>query len=416
MTTLLDRTRCLHPNRIVGVDVARCVALLGMMGTHIVAEYASRSTNDYSWVHVAFAGRASALFCVLAGVSLSLTSWRDGRVRPGADYGIVVRAALIAVIGLTLELAGASIAIILLNYAVLFALGAALLRLPTVTLGVLATTWWLIGPITSYAFRASGFVPDNTFQVPSWLSLAEPTTLGWELLLTGYYPVWTWVAYLMVGMLIGRMDLRSPQLAWQLLIGGAAAAAVAWVVSKILIARIDVSDVLAFPPGLDLYGRMPPEYVLQSGFYGAVPTTSWWWLATHASHSGTPPEVLGTTGTALATLGAALLASTAALRHAIGTWLVWPFAATGSMTLTLYSLHILLLGWAQMPDDGIFFWSEIGTWPWTVQATLLVTLAATWSLTRLRGPLEMVLSAAASAARRFNTPANSDTPRQPTHP
>ena len=45
--------------------------------------------------------------------------------------------------------------------------------------------------------------------MPSFDSLAEPVTLLRELLLTGYYPVATWLPYLLVGMVLGRLDLRS---------------------------------------------------------------------------------------------------------------------------------------------------------------------------------------------------------------
>lgn len=403
MTALLNRVRCLQPDRIIGVDVARCVALVGMMGTHIVDDYSTKHPNSYSWVHVVFAGKASALFCLLAGISLTITSWREGTVRPGAEYSIAVRAALIALLGLTLELAEASIAIILVNYAVLFVLGMCLLRLPTVALGIAVSCWWLIGPITSYAIRSYPEVPAPTYQVTSWLSLADPTTLGWELMFTGYYPAWTWVAFLMTGMLIGRMDIRSSQVAWRLFLGGASIAFGAWGLSKALVAKIEVNTVLAFPPDLELFGFMTPEHVLQSGAYGAVPTTSWWWLVTSAPHSGTPPEVLGATGTAVAVVGACLLGARAAT-HRMGTWLMWPLAAAGSMPLTLYSLHVVLLGRSSgFPGEGAA-WINIGSWPWTAQSVVFVVAAAAWSLTGLRGPLEMVLSGSARAARRIGRP------------
>src|SRR5699024_10763774 len=67
--TVLDR---LSPRgRLVGLDVARGIALLAMMVTHIFA--LGDETGMPTWA-AAFAGRASALFAVLAGCSLVLST------------------------------------------------------------------------------------------------------------------------------------------------------------------------------------------------------------------------------------------------------------------------------------------------------------------------------------------------------
>jgi len=56
--------------RLVGVDVARCLALLGMMATHVLAETdPDGSISASQWLA---GGRASSLFALLAGVSLAL--------------------------------------------------------------------------------------------------------------------------------------------------------------------------------------------------------------------------------------------------------------------------------------------------------------------------------------------------------
>ena len=70
--------------RLAGVDAARAVALVGMMATHLepLEDEAGRPTP----VGVLFDGRASALFAVLAGVSIALmtggVSPRRGPARP----------------------------------------------------------------------------------------------------------------------------------------------------------------------------------------------------------------------------------------------------------------------------------------------------------------------------------------------
>ena len=94
--------------RIVGIDVARGVALIAMAATHmlLVVDSDDRSLTAVGWL---FAGRASALFAVLAGVSLAIVTGGVAPVAPARDrrrarVTIAVRAALIALLGLVLAL------------------------------------------------------------------------------------------------------------------------------------------------------------------------------------------------------------------------------------------------------------------------------------------------------------------------
>ena len=75
--------------------MARCLALLGMVATHVLVE---RDADGSLNVTQALAGgRASALFAVLAGVSIALVSGRrrppTGGTRARATAGLVVRGA-----------------------------------------------------------------------------------------------------------------------------------------------------------------------------------------------------------------------------------------------------------------------------------------------------------------------------------
>ena len=75
-------------DRLVGVDVARCLALLGMVATHVLlGQEPDGSLTDSQWLA---GGRAAALFAVLAGVSIALMTGRRtpvrGRERDGAAW------------------------------------------------------------------------------------------------------------------------------------------------------------------------------------------------------------------------------------------------------------------------------------------------------------------------------------------
>ena len=60
----------IRSGRLVGLDVARCLALLGMVATHVLDE--RTPAGDLTTAQWLAGGRASALFAVLAGVSLAL--------------------------------------------------------------------------------------------------------------------------------------------------------------------------------------------------------------------------------------------------------------------------------------------------------------------------------------------------------
>ena len=73
------------------------------------------------------------------------------------------------------------------------------------------------------------------------------------------------------------------------------------------------------------------------------------------------------------------------------TALLRPLAAAGSMTLTLYSLHLLLLSWSVMPGGGTGL---------LIQTVLVVAFALVWSRFHARGPLEEIVARATGAVRR----------------
>ena len=188
--------------RLVGVDVARCLALLGMIATHVVmAREPDGSLSTLQWLA---GGRASALFAVLAGVSLAIISGRRTPVTGGSrvrvSLAITIRALSLVVIGLVLAELGTGIAVILAYYGVLFVLALPFLGLGSRTLLVLAPAWAVVAPVVSHVVRP--LLPDRQFANPDLDQLAAPGHLLAELLLTGYYPALPWVAYVLLGLVM----------------------------------------------------------------------------------------------------------------------------------------------------------------------------------------------------------------------
>jgi uncharacterized membrane protein len=369
--------------RVVGVDVARAVALVGMMATHILPGI---EDGEVSLSHQLAAGRASALFAVLAGVSLVLVAGRRTPLR-GADWrgmlaGTVVRTALLALVGLLIGGVASGIAVILVYYAVLFLVAVPFLALRTAPLLAAAGAWALLAPAASHWLR--GRVPPTTYRVPDLDSLVAPGDLVRDLVLTGYYPVLTWLPYVLVGVVVGRLDLRSTATAGKLATVGAGAVAVSWLVSDALVARPGVrGELIRTFEGAGWRGDL--ETTLAHGLYGVTPPDSAWWLAVRAPHSGTTFDLLGTIGSACLVLAACLLLGRALPR------LCSVLFGAGAMTLTLYSLHVVLR------NEGWWDGDDMGTYVGQVLLVLGIGALVRWG--GHRGPLELLLGELSSGAR-----------------
>ncbi|HXV94716.1 MAG TPA: heparan-alpha-glucosaminide N-acetyltransferase domain-containing protein [Pseudonocardia sp.] len=356
--------------RLLGVDAARCVALVGMFSVHILPVTAPDGGETLAGADAA--GRSSALFAVLAGVGIALGTGgparpADGRAHLAAAAALVVRGALVALIGLLLVGLDPPVAVILAYYGLLFVVAAPLLRLPAAALAAGAVLACVLTPVLSHLLRRGG--PSGPGEQPGLGALAEPAGLLQTLALTGYYPVLTWTTYLLAGLAVGRLDLHRTRTAAGLLAGGAALAVAATAASALLLGPGGGGDVLG------------PGATQQR--YGTVPTDTWWWLAVEAPHTGTPLDLAHTTGTALAVLGAMLLLARFARP------LVWVPAAVGAVPLTLYVLHVVAVS-AHEGAAAFLLANVVGA----VVVGVLLRLAGR------RGPLEAVVSAAGRATRR----------------
>jgi len=343
------------PGRLVGLDVARCLALLGMVAVHVLP--------DPDLVHELASGRASALFAVLAGVTLALITGRErpvrGRARIAASVGLAVRAVMVAVIGLALGQLDSGLAVILTYYGLLFLLGLPFVGLGWRALLVLAGAWAVAAPVGSHLLRAQ--LPEFTFGVPSFEGLDEPVRLLTELTFTGYYPMVPWLAYLLAGMAVGRMDLTRRTVAAALAAGGLVLAVAATAVSR-----------WWADPALVRAAE-------ERRFSGTTPSDDWGWLLLADPHSGTPFDFLQTTGSAFVVMGGCLLVL-GLLRGRAERAVAVLFGA-GTMTLTLYSLHVVLRTeplWP--PDDG----TEAFRW----HVLVLLWIGALFVAVGMRGPLE----------------------------
>lgn len=326
--------------RIDGVDLARGLAIVGMITVHVAPPLA----GDAGWYSLPY-GHASTLFALVAGIGITLSTRRG----PVAEHRarLVWRTLWLAPVGIGLSLLGTPVAVILQYYALWFLLAAPVLRLGSRALAALTALGLLAGPTLLVWAQVTH---------PEWYVSTGQDIAGrgaWlgefgDVLLTGYYPTVSWVWLVYAGMLVSRLDLASTRVATWLLGGGAAVAAATYTLAA---AARDAIDLGRWQPWLDTTG-----------------------------HADTPPEMLASLGVAVAVVGACLL-----LCQYLGP-LMRPGTALGRFALTVYVGHIVVYSFARdaFHNDTVAGGVETTLWISGVSAVI----AMLWLAVLPRGPLE----------------------------
>ncbi|NYE47376.1 putative membrane protein YeiB [Spinactinospora alkalitolerans] len=393
-------------DRLIGVDVARGLAVLGMFVVHVGVGWSLADGSNA--LYPVAAGRSAALFALLAGVSIALLSG-GSRPRSGKEMGValwrvVIRGLIMLPVGTALTMMGTPVSVILAYYAVFFVLAAPLLDERWKVVAGTAAVLGVAGPLASFYLRGlmvrGGPLEGPVQAVDSYDPFAVYAGDGVvNFLVTGSYPAITWMPFVLAGLAIGRLDLRSVRVRWALVGVGSGLAVLAYGTSWVALYVLGGAQRLAAATDRATgapYGAEGVDAALYEGFGGAVPTSDWAWLLSAAPHSGTPLEVYGAGGVAIAVLGVCLLVSQY-LR-----WVVYPLAAVGALALTTYVGHILLIWVAEqglLEGTPLVFVTDQLAYSVLVGSVLAATV---WRLLVRRGPLEWPLHAVSMwAAKRI---------------
>lgn len=337
--------------RILGVDLARALAILGMLAVHIgPTDLPGLPARLYASPH----GRASLLFVLVAGVGVSLLVASRTTSVSEARWKLAWRATLLLPLGLALQELDHGANVILQDYALLFVLAILVVRLPDRWLMTMAAVSATLGPV---AFLWGRGTAPATFDRTS-TALSDPAgEILHGLVLSGPYPLITWLAPFAFGIWLGRRDLRSLRVRARLAVGGTATALGALVAARLLV------------------GTLGPPTAAGDPLH----------LATSAAHGQMPLWLIGGTGAAAAVLGVSLIVADLAPRTS------WPLVATGQLALTVYVAHLLALHAAPalLTSDRLVEAAVL----LAAFAVVLATGATAWRATFDRGPLELALHA-----------------------
>ncbi len=348
-------------SRIVGLDVARTLAICGMVFVHF-AMVLSHSDMTGPWLARmtdSLAGRPAALFMVLAGIGVTLRLQGQARNTGPIRKTLLKR-------GLFLFAAGIVNLVvwpgdILRVYGIAYVAAAWLL---------LARSWQLwsatLTVVLSFVILIF-FVDFETnwdFSRFHYADLWTPSGALLNLFYNGFRSVLPWLALMFLGMLVGRQDLRATRVRRRMFVMGAAL----WLAAA------------ASSVGLMNYFRAHPAGMDDETIVALFGTRSL---------PAMPLFLASSTGSALMVIMACVHLTENNARR--GTWLE-AAAATGQMAFTWYIAHIVVVAMLDIATDGR------GTVPATVTLASLVgfclmmlVLSCNYRRRFRYGPLERAL-------------------------
>lgn len=392
--------------RLVGVDLARALAVFGMYAVHLGP--APTSVSGFGgWLLGLAEGRASALFATLAGFSLMLIAGRmepkSGLAGRQARARIVIRAVILLAMGTALAMTDAGTVVILAYYGVYFLLALPLVRLRAKTLAIIAAVLAVFTPLAKVGLSAllSGSVAETVNAYDPLKRLSNVGVL--DLFVTGLYPTITWMTFVVAGMALGRADLGSGAVRRRLAAIGAALITfgygLPWLLTKFIDGLREAAE-QSWGRGAEKAGPAAAKTLGEGGKAMAEGGPkgmdgSGWGLLLARPHSSSTFDLAGSVGIAIiVVVGATVLLTRLS-------WLgrlLAPVVAVGTMSLTLYIGHFLVgeqigaLGKGQGAGNNsgmVLFWFIIGA----------TVFAWVWSRFFRRGPLEYLLHLATKAAK-----------------
>ena len=317
----MNETKQYHQNpagsstRILGYDFARALAVLGMILVNfkvVMCGWVTEPAWLAKFVNL-FQGKAAATFVVLAGVGLSLLSAKARRNNDKTllkiNRNMLLQRSLILLIGgfLYTPIWPADI---LHFYGIYIAIAAFLLAVPSKRIILLAVGTVGISILLLILFK---YETGWNFLTLTYLDLWSWAGMFRHLFFNGFHPVFPWLALMLYGMWLGRLDLQDVVIR-----------------KRVLIRSLFVMLTVEFLPRLLL----------------AWPGIEWLGISNNSGelYAGTspmPPFPLFIIS-GCATASAVICLSVRVTEKYAHSRLLKPLVHTGQMALTLYVAHVIV--------------------------------------------------------------------------
>ena len=355
--------------RIAGYDLARCLALFGL----VVASFSSGAGLVEFSLHYLFRIRLRSLmqdgsiatFLVLGGVGISLLTQRirvrnDSHASSDSRKQLIKRAVGLLVVGICCNLIWHTSLLSL--YSIYIIIGALLLTVSNRWLWSLVFV--CVATFVVFRFLVDRFVDLYEIRLTGQLWASHPWTVEdivYHLDQIGFHERFSWMVLLLIGLWLGRRDVRDPKVRRKLFLSG-------------IIVTLVAEGVF--------WGLVFGPLGLPSSRYRLAALK---WLVGDASVLWGSLNFLEMCGTAIAIIGASLMLTE---RYPAAKW-TKPFIATGQLALTLYVVHLIIDGgllWALGGSEFETLFSAIGS------AVIFCICGAAfshfWTKRFNRGPLE----------------------------
>lgn len=290
-------------DRLIGLDLARYLAFVGMVIVNfdVVMSYGIQNNEGLiNGLIGQIQGRASATFVVLAGIGLGLSSL----VKKSQTTNITLkRAAFLLALGILNLIIFAGD--ILHYYAFYFFFGVFLLPLNN---RILIVTITLLNAVFFAMIFYFNYEAGWNFDELTYSGLLTIDGFIRNLFFNGFHPIFPWLGFFLLGILLSRVSLRERQVQIKMIVGGLTAIIFAelmsFVFSKYLI-----------PTNSELQFLVMTESIPPMPFY-----------------------FLAASGSAFLIIGLCLLVS----KRLEGSAFFNLISPAGTQTLTLYILHIII--------------------------------------------------------------------------
>ncbi|MFJ7981499.1 DUF418 domain-containing protein [Lysinibacillus xylanilyticus] len=352
----------LQSKRIEGLDFARALAMFGMLIVNfkIIMGAVGNGPAWLIWFTGLFEGRASATFVTLAGIGVTLMT---RKARNGGDLSTIKvelwkRSAFLFVLGLCLYVADWT-GDILHYYGVYMLIASFLIIVSTKFMIIISSLFLITSQILQVTMNyLKGWHPKQPFM--EYLDFRTIAGFIRNLLFNGYHPVFPWICFFLLGMILGRLDLSKKSVRNKMLY-----------FSLFLLITIEVLSKVLMRLSLSVLDGNSAEFLFQTG---PIPPNIFYMLSNSAS------AII------------VIVASIYIIENFPSHWLTKSLIKTGQLTLTHYVSHVFIgvgiLALLNRLENQTLAFSLLFT---TLFFVVSILFSVLWRRKYQRGPIEWVM-------------------------